>query len=47
MSAFFHKLARIDKDTKYGVYGWIRRAEKELRLSHVPIMIYNICVILF
>ena len=39
------KLAHIDTKTKYGVYGWMRKAEVELQLSQSPLMIANICVL--
>ena len=38
-------LSRIDKRTKYKVYGWIRTAEQELRLNYIPAMITNICIL--
>ena len=37
----------IDDRIKYGVYGWIRKAEQELSLYHVPDMISNIIILYF
>ena len=45
MSSFFKKLSKIDKRTKYNVYGWVRSAEQELSLDNVPVMICNICIL--
>ena len=47
MSSFLKKLSKIDDKTKYGVYGWIRKAEQELRCRHIPLMISNICVLYY
>lgn len=41
------KMKEIDINTKYAVYGWIRKAEKELSLMNVPVMLQNICCIYF
>ena len=40
-------LSKIDPRTKVGVYGWIRKAEKELRLTHIPSEISDICVLYY
>ena len=47
MASLFKKFSKIDKRTKYGVYGWIRKAENELKLSNVPLMIQSICILYF
>ena len=39
------QLSKIDERTKLKVYGWIRTAEKELRLNYIPTMISNICIL--
>lgn len=45
MSSFFNRLSKIDNRTKYGVYGWIRQAEIELKLCHIPLVISSICIL--
>ena len=45
--AFLKKLSKIDDKTKYGVYGWIRKAEQELQLRHIPLMISSICILYY
>eukprot|EP01084_Bolivina_argentea_P297692 512906_1 len=40
-------LSKIDKRTKYVVFGWIRNNEKTLQLSHIPVMISSICILYF
>ena len=47
MASFLKKLSKIDTRTKYGVYGWIRQAEQELQLRHVPLMISSICILYY
>ena len=47
MSSSFKKLSKIDKRTKYSVYGWIREMEQALDLSQVPMMISSICILYF
>ena len=47
MSSLFKKLSKIDDATKYGVYGWIRKAEEELNLCHIPHMISSICILYY
>ena len=47
MAAFLKKLSKIDERTKYGVYGWMRQAEKELQLGYIPLMIQSICLLYF
>ena len=39
------QLSKIDKRTRFKVYGWIREAEKELSLNYIPTMISNICIL--
>ena len=46
-SMAFKQLNKVDKRTKYSVYGWIRNNEKSLKLSNVPSMITSICVLYF
>ena len=41
----FRKIREIDDKSKYGVYGWIRRAEQELELPHIPQIITSICIL--
>ena len=41
------RLSKIDDMIKYGVYGWTRKAEQELTLHHVPIMISSIIILYF
>ena len=40
MSSLLKKLSKI-------VYGWIREAEKELQLTHIPRMISSICILYY
>ena len=47
MSSLFKKLSTIDTRMKYGVYGWIRKAERELIVRHIPQMISCICILCF
>ena len=47
MATLFSKLSEIDNKTKYGVYGWIRKAELELKITHIPLMISNICILYY
>ena len=39
------KLNKVDDRTKYGVFGWIRKAEQELSLPYFPIMLKLIVVL--
>ena len=41
------KLQKIDDQTKYAVYGWLRKAEEELNLNHIPLMISSICILYY
>ena len=43
----FKALSKIDKRTKFAVYGWIRNHEKQLNVRHVPAMITAICILYF
>lgn len=45
--AFFKKLSAIEDNKKNSVYGWIREAERDLRLHHVPLMISGLCILYF
>ena len=45
MSSLFKQISKIDDRTKYSVYGWIRKAEYELKLGHIPMMIQSICIL--
>ena len=47
MSSFLKRLSKIDDRIKYGVYGWIRKAEQELNQQHVPLMISSIIILYF
>ncbi len=47
MSSCFKLLSKIDQTTKYVVYGWIREAEVELKLVHIPMMISSICILYY
>ena len=47
MSTLLKKISIIDQRTKYGVYGWIRKAEKELMSGYIPVMISNICLMYY
>ena len=47
MASSWKKLSKIDKKTKYSVYGWIRQVEQELRLSHIPLMVSSICILYY
>ena len=47
MSSVLKRLSKIDNKTKYGVYGWIRKAEQELQLSHIPSSISDICILYY
>ena len=47
MTTFAAKLSKIDTKTKFGVMGWIRKAEMELRLSQIPQMLKSICVLYY
>ena len=46
MSAF-KKIAKMNKCTKYAVYGWIRQAEQEIQSQQIPTMIGSICLLYF
>ena len=41
------QLSKIDKRTKYSVYGWIREEEKALKLSKIPSMISAMFILYF
>lgn len=43
----FKELKKIDKRTKYSVYGWLRRQEKSLKSSSIPSMISAICILFY
>ena len=43
----FERLKKIDRATKYAIYGWIRKTEKELNFKYIPIVISNICILFF
>ena len=47
MTSLLKRLSTIDDKTKYGVYGWIREAEKELKSSQIPLMISSICILYY
>lgn len=47
MSSLIKKLSKIDIKTKYGVYGWVRNAEKELKLSNIPLLVSSICILYY
>ena len=47
MASCWRKLSKIDRRTKYAVYGWIRKAEQELQLSHTPLMVSSICILYY
>lgn len=47
MSSSWKLLSKIDKKTKYCVYGWVREMEKELKIQHVPMMISGITILYF
>ena len=40
-------MSKVDNRTKYSVYGWIRKAEKDLNLCHIPLMISNTVILYF
>eukprot|EP01084_Bolivina_argentea_P060851 111167_1 len=41
------KVNKIDKQTKYTVFGWIREMEKSFKLTHVPMMLKSICILYY
>ena len=41
------QLNKVNKRTKYSVYGWIREREKKLGLRNIPSMITAICILYF
>ena len=47
MASLIKQFKKVTDRTKYGVFGWIRRAEKELRLQHIPSMITSIIIVYF
>lgn len=47
MATALKRLSKIDRKIKYGVYGWIRRAEIELEIANIPLMIQSICLLYF
>ena len=47
MSASLKTVSKIDERAKYGVYGWLREAEKELNLEYIPPLIANLCILFF
>ena len=42
-----HLLSKVDKRTKYSVYGWIREYEKALNLSTIAHIISSISILYF
>ena len=47
MASFIKQLNKVDDRTKCGVYGWVRKAEQELSLQHIPMMISSIIILYF
>ena len=47
MSSLLKRISKVDTKTKYGIYGWIRRAEQELQLIHIPMLISSICILFY
>ena len=47
MASCFKVLSKIDKITKYSVYGWIREAEIELKIEHFPMILSSICILYY
>lgn len=43
--ASFKQLAQTDNRIKHSVNGWIRKAERELKLGYIPMMIRSICIL--
>ena len=41
------QLSKIDKRTKYAVYGWVRAKERSLQLQNIANMIAAICILFF
>ena len=41
------QLSKVDKRTKYAVYGWVREQEKSLNSRVVPSMILPLCILYF
>ena len=41
------QLSGIDKRTKFAVYGWIREAEKQLKLNYITASISAICILYY
>ena len=41
------KLSKVDKRTKYAVYGWMRESEKELKLVIIPDIIVVTSILYF
>ena len=39
------ELSKVNKRTRFKVYGWIREAERELSLNYIPTMISNIIIL--
>ena len=40
-------LSKVDGKTKDTVYGWIREAEKESQIGHIPMMLSSICILYY
>ena len=47
MTSLLKRLSEIDDKSKNGVYGWIRKAEEELQLGYIPLMISSICILYY
>ena len=47
MSPLFRKLIKIDDRSRYGVYGWIRKAEMDIKIGNIPLIIQSICLLYF
>lgn len=47
MAFSFKRLSETNNRAKYSVHGWIREAEKELKLEHIPEMLKSVCIIFF
>ena len=46
-SFLFDRLNQIDDRTKFGVYGWIRKAEQQLKLGNIPLRIHSVVILYF
>ena len=45
--ASLKRLSKINEQTKYAVFGWVREAERELSLAQIPTMLVSVCLLYY